>query len=247
LTSLVAGCVFAALLFVPLERRAALVSVSAFAFLTSLRKFASIDIGSHYAGIAHYASAVTWALFVCVLAPLALCGKNGPQRQTRAIFAALFLIVGGYSAYAGARILAVPREEASTPRGSVFLRDAGFFGSLSSRLKPGERVLSLPEPYALEPLFDLRPTTRHLLYLPPTLAYFGEAQLIEELEGNPPDVVVVFTRPTSEYGFAPFSEVYGLTMAAWLNSRYAQSFRHPGGTIFRRRATSTAGPYNPGP
>jgi hypothetical protein len=65
--------------------------------------------------------------------------------------------------------------------------------------------------------------------------------LIRKFERDPPDVVVVFTRPNWEYGVAPFGEGFGGRLAAWIQTHNRLVARSRGGSIFRRAAPGNGG------
>ena len=70
----------------------------------------------------------------------------------------------------------------------------------------------------------------------------AEEQLIRKFEQEPPDVVVVFVRPTWEYGVAPFGQGFGERLAAWIPAHNRLVATSPGGSIFRRAAAGEGGP-----
>ena len=64
----------------------------------------------------------------------------------------------------------------------------------------------------------------------------GQELLIARLEREPPDVIVVFQRPTWEYGVAPFGQGFGLLVADWIVRNARVVYEGPGGTVFRTAA-----------
>ena len=48
-----------------------------------------------------------------------------------------------------------------------------------------------------------------------------------------PEVVVIFDRPTVEWGVAPFGQGFGHRLAAWLQSNYSIVASPPGAVILR--------------
>ncbi len=246
LSSAAAAAVLLAALILRIEHRALTVSVATFALIVSLRAVVSADAGGHYAGVAHLATSLTWAILVCVLIPRAIGGPGSGAVLPRRIFGVALLLVGwSGAASAGVALATTANEPYASPRGKVFVRSEAFFAALGRSLRPGERVLTLPEPYALEPLFGVRPWSKFLLLLPPMLAQ-SEARLLADLERDPPDAVVVFDRPTPEYGVAPFGKGYGLRIADWLETHFVVVTRVAGGALWRPKGT-TPRPYNSRP
>jgi hypothetical protein len=62
--------------------------------------------------------------------------------------------------------------------------------------------------------------TRHLTFLPPELAIFGEEQILAELRANPPDFVALVQRDSYEYGLPLFGTDYGQSLIAWAREDY---------------------------
>lgn len=232
LSSVAAALVLAGALAGRIENRVLVVSVSAFALLVSLRTVVSAEAGDHYAGVAHLATALTWAILVCRMAPGAFAGPGPLSPAIRIAFGALFLIVGWTGVIsAGMALGTTANEPYASPRGTLFVKNAGFFSRLGKALRPEDRVLALPEPYGLEPIFGVRPWSKRLLYLPPAMKE-TESRLLLELERDPPEAVVVVDRPTPEYGVDAFGRGYGRATSEWLARRCGVE-RFPGGAIGR--------------
>jgi hypothetical protein len=235
LSTLVAIVVAGAAFFQrPLENRERIAAVATFGALVSLRTVFSADVGHHYAGVAHFPTALTWALLICVFFPLWLCGARDASAPARRVFAISFFVASWLSVSRGVAALDSPYfSRVRTPQGSVFVKNPSFFQLIEKNVRPHERVLALPEPSALEPLYGVRGWAPRLLWLPPSLDRTREAELIERLEKDPPDAVVVFFRPTPEYRVAPLGKGYGVTLWEWLSKHSRVVASSPGGTIFR--------------
>ncbi len=232
LSSVAAALVLAGGLAGRIENRVLVVSVAAFALLVSLRTVVSAEAGDHYAGVAHLATALTWAILICRMAPGTFVGPGPLSSTIRTAFGAVFLIVGWSGVIsAGMALGTTANEPYVSPRGTVFVKNAGFFSRLEKELRPEDRVLALPEPYGLEPIFGVRPWSKRLLHLPPAMKE-TEARLLLELERDPPDAVVVFDRPTPEYGVDAFGRGYGRATSEWL-ARHCAGRDSPGGAIGR--------------
>src|SRR5262249_24510118 len=102
-----------------------------------------------------------------------------------------------------------------TPRGRIWApaETAELYAVAGREIRPGERVLALPETNAVDVLFEARSASPFVLMMPGWLDARGEEQLIRKFETEPPDVIVVFQRPTWEYGVAPFSQGFGPLLA----------------------------------
>ena len=242
LSTLGAAAVLAAALALPMNCRALVVGVGAFGVLTSFRTVVSTDAVGHYAGVAHFATALTWVLLLCVLAPRALGDLPVPRGTLRRVLGLGLLVVGWSSALDAAFALGITgAERFDSPRGTIYVRNAAFFRSLEGPLHSGRRVLAIPEPYALEPLFGVEGWSRDLLLLPPQLDEV-ERRLVRDLDRDPPDAVVVFARPVVEYEVAPFGQGYGRSVQAWLDQHAEVVVRSPGGVIYRPRRAAASPP-----
>jgi hypothetical protein len=62
--------------------------------------------------------------------------------------------------------------------------------------------------------------TRYGTFLPTDAMFYGEDEVLRALEEHPPDCVVVFPRPTTEYGQAVFGLDYARHIADWLRAHY---------------------------
>ena len=239
LSTLGAVVVLATALALPMNCRALVVGVAAFGVLTSFRTVVSADAVGHYSGVAHFATGLTWVLLLCGLAPRAFGDLPAPRGVMRRVVGVGLLVVGWSSALDASLALGMTgRERFDSPRGAIFVEDAAFYRSLAGALRPGQRVLAMPEPYALEPVFGVRGWSRDLLLLPPQLDEV-EPGLVRELDRDPPDAVVVFSRPVVEYEVAPFGRGYGRSVQAWLDRNADMVARSRGGAIYRpRRAES---------
>jgi hypothetical protein len=70
----------------------------------------------------------------------------------------------------------------------------------------------------------------------------AEELLIRRFEQEPPDVVVVFRRPTWEYGVAPFGQGFGIRLAEWIQTHNRLVATSPGGNLYRRGAPGKDAP-----
>jgi hypothetical protein len=113
--------------------------------------------------------------------------------------------------------------------GVLLLRAARFF-----LFNLGERVLVLPEINAVDALFELHSVSPLLHHFPGWLDSYEEAELIRRLEKDPPSKVILFERPSAEFGIAPFGKGFGVDLMAWCTRNYRVVWSSPKGAILER-------------
>jgi hypothetical protein len=84
-------------------------------------------------------------------------------------------------------------------------------------------VLVLPETHAIDLLFRVQDASPFLIHLPGWLDRRAEDLLVSRLAAAPPSSIVIFERPTAEFGVAPFGRGYGRDLLAWITARYRVS------------------------
>jgi hypothetical protein len=216
--------------------RTFLAAFGIFAGLVCSRAAFSFATPGPYEGTGHLATSLTWLVLLCVVAPGPLTGGGPAAPWARRIIAVAVLITAVPYAWRGIQMMRFPSREAVVTRaGKVFLNgpQARFFEVLARELHPGERALVLPEVCAVNVLFDLRPASPFVHHI---IGWFDEAaerRLIARLEADPPDVVVIFDRPTAEFGIGPFGEGFGVLLADWCRRRYQPAAETPAGVILR--------------
>jgi len=221
-----------------IAERPTLIAFGLFAALTASRTAFSSDPSGPYVGVARFASCLTWVVFLCRLVPWALLASERPRRWFRIIAASALLIVGATGTWRGIESLAGPAKEAvQTRQGVIFVSPgtASFFRSIARTVSPGQRVWVLPEIDGVDALFDARNASPYPSHAPGWLDERAEADLLKRIEPNRPDVVVVFTRPTTEYAVAPFGLGYDRSIAAWIARNYSAVETSEAGTILRPR------------
>ncbi|MET0620853.1 MAG: hypothetical protein ABW056_11275 [Thermoanaerobaculia bacterium] len=90
----------------------------------------------------------------------------------------------------------------------------------------GPRVSTLvvfPEGQVLNFLTEKPNPLRQKLYIPGYLQASNEPQLLDDLRRTRPDAIVLWPRPTEEYGAAEFGIDYGRDVLAWIEQNYAVS------------------------
>jgi hypothetical protein len=209
-----------------------------FAGLVGLRTAVSWDLASPYSGVSHFATCLTWLLFLLCLVPDRIPGGSSSARWSRLVWTLVLLPAAWYWALNGMESL---REEGrgpvATPRGNVFpdARRGNLYARIGQELRPGERALFLPETSGLDVLFGVHDASPFLSHMPGWLDAHAEEALIRRFETRPPDVVVIFERPAQEFGVEEFGRGFGLRLAAWIESRYRPVATLRGGAILRLR------------
>jgi hypothetical protein len=93
----------------------------------------------------------------------------------------------------------------------------------------GATLVVFPEGEILNYLSGRRNPIRHKLYIPGYLAAGNEAKVLAELNRAGPDAVVIWRRPTSEYGPSLFALDYGRSIGEWIDRNYSMApFQPPG-------------------
>jgi hypothetical protein len=223
--------------------RSQLVAIGMFAGLAGVRAVFSPSISAHFDGPAHFATSLTWVLFLCVFAPRILARSPKAIRHARQLTAILLLVGAWWGAFGSAKSLRFPSTEAvETQRGTVFLDrwNASFYRLLSRELKAGERVLVLPEINSVDVIFELRNVSPLLFHIPGWLDPPLENELICRFEANPPDAVVLFNRPLQEFGVARFGKGYGELLSDWISRNYQPVATLRSGSLMRRKAMPSA-------
>lgn len=218
--------------------RPLVVALGVFGGLAGSRAAVSDMISGSYAAPAHFVEMATWMILLCLLLPTMLTGGGPPQLWARGLFAVVAIVAAW--PYAWSAIEALPAREHvrwETRRGSVFLdeRDARLFGLLESAIQPGDTVLVLPEISAVDVLFDARSVSPFLHLMPGWLDTPAERALIARFDAAPPKEIVLFERPTAEYGIGPFGEGFGVLLWDWCLRRYDVAARTAGGAVLRPR------------
>jgi hypothetical protein len=227
-----------ALLARNLPGRSFLVALATFAGLVGARAAFSPTITRHYAGPAHFASALTTVAFLVVFLPRLLLGESRSATYLRTITALLLLAVSWRQTGIGIQSLRFPSHVAlESQEGRIFIHPKyqELFNAIARDSRPGERLLALPETYAVDALFRLVSVSPFVEVLPGWLHADGERRLIERMEKSPPELVVLFQRPFKEFGSEPFGVGYGLLLADWCERNYRVVESFPAGKILRHR------------
>ena len=231
-----------ALLLANPEDRIPLVAIGIFAGLVATRTAFSTNLGGHYSGIGHFATSLTWVLFLFLLAPRLMPGPGKAAESTRRAAALLVFAIAWYGAILSVRSLAPPsRVSFETEKGRIWVgpRARRVFDGIRRVARKGEKVWVLPETNGVEVLFELVNVSPYEWHVPGWVDEKAEHKLVAALDRNPPDLVVVFDRSFPEFKIGSFGVGYDLVLAAWIERNYLVVDSSPGGKVFRRRGTTT--------
>ena len=225
-----------------LAGRASMLALSVFGGLVGARAAFSTERFGPYSGIAHFSTAFTWVLFLCVLVPKFLLRGDRAATWTRRAWAAVLLIVAGVGAVAGLESLKErSKESVRTPEGRITVSaDVAFFRAIGRNVRRGESIWVLPEINGVDVLFHARNVSPYPSHLPGWLDEEAEVELIRLVERHPPDVVVIFSRSVKEYGVADFGKGYDRLLSDWVERNYSVVEAMPAGRILRRTAPGSA-------
>ena len=85
---------------------------------------------------------------------------------------------------------------------------------------PGDGLVVFPEGEVLNLLSGRANPIRHKLYLPGYLTAENESEVLAELAKARPAAIVIWLRPTSEYGHSLFGRDYGRRIGGWIEKNY---------------------------
>lgn len=91
---------------------------------------------------------------------------------------------------------------------------------IATRTAAGATVTVMPEGVMLNYLTRRKNPTRHVNFMPPEVAMFGEERILHDVQRNPPDFVVLMHRPSIEYGLPLFGKDYAGTIYRWVREHY---------------------------
>lgn len=159
------------------------------------------------------------------------------RRRVRSAFAlAIVVLVAGAFV---ARLQGYARWEAVPIRGTGGLLTARkeiaaeieeLAVEVRAQTPGGGTLVVFPEGELLNFLSERDNPIRHKLYLPGYLTRQNEADVLRELQDARPSAIVLWRRPTSEYGPGMFGTDYGVGIRAWIDAEYlVRPFRAPGG------------------
>lgn len=97
-------------------------------------------------------------------------------------------------------------------------------------LAPGDATLAvIPEGASLNYWSRRVNPTPHVSFMPPELAFHGTGRMLGALEAHPPDIVVLWARPLTDYGVDRWGEpgAPGSEIADWVRRHYGRVERIP--------------------
>ena len=92
--------------------------------------------------------------------------------------------------------------------------------AIDSDLGEGQTLAVWPQGCMVNFLTRRKNPTPYIVLMPPEIAMFGEAKILESYRKDPPDFVLLLQCDTAEYGIGPFGEGYAQRIAAWLRTEY---------------------------
>src|SRR5581483_6835315 len=92
--------------------------------------------------------------------------------------------------------------------------------ALRDRIPPDATLVALPEGAMLNYLARRDDPTPYAQFMPPEVALFGEAAMVQALARRPPDWVAVVHKDTTEYGVPRFGRDYGMHLWKWVKRHY---------------------------
>lgn len=101
--------------------------------------------------------------------------------------------------------------------------------AIRTRTRDSDTLVVFPEGELLNYLSGRANPIRHKLYIPGYLNEGNEARILAELRRASPAAVVVWSRPTSEYGRSFFGEDYGRSIRTWVEEHYVPISAQPAG------------------
>jgi len=249
LSMLVAAATAALAVAGRVEAFESLVAIGVFSALLAARTGFAWDAGAPYGGVARFGTALCWPLLVCALLPRWLPGGQSAARRARQFAGWVLLPVAWLAAARGAtRLGNEGRVPLDTRIGRVWLTppNADLYRAMASRIRPGDRILALPEISAVDVVFGAHTASPYPHLLPGVLDDAVEAALVRDLERRPPEAIVVFERPTAEYGVEPLGAGFGRKLMSWIDENYGVAEQAAAGRILLRRG-GLPGRYNPLP
>jgi hypothetical protein len=170
---------------------------------------------------------VVLALTSWVPARLAARGADGGVFRA----AALGVLIAGFHACFGVEREILGRKTVRVGSGGDAFLAEDFHGvrgplvvrvlaDLERRVPPDGTLAVFPEGVMLNYLTRRRNPTRYVNFMPPEVLFFGEPRMLAAFEADPPDVVVLVHKDTTEYGFRFFGPSYGQRLASWIQRDY---------------------------
>ncbi|HVE65811.1 MAG TPA: hypothetical protein VNC59_04460 [Thermoanaerobaculia bacterium] len=154
---------------------------------------------------------------------------------------ACFAFAGRFLHYASDERVPVPGTEGMLSARAETAREIVALASvIREETREGDGLVVLPEGEILNYLSGRRNPIRHKLYLPGYVRDANEPDILREFGQEKPTAVVIWNRPTGEYGRGNLGSDYGRTIARWIDIHYIPLSSpigavggRPAGRIFR--------------
>jgi hypothetical protein len=111
---------------------------------------------------------------------------------------------------------------------------SGLLDGLDALMIPGDTLAVLPEGVMVNFLTRRANSTPYVNFMPPEFIIFGEDAMLRAFEADPPDMIVVIPKNTSEYGMGMFGRGYGEALLGWTRGSY-RTVAQVGQTLVLRR------------
>jgi hypothetical protein len=219
--------VFFALFVGSATRAPALGGFGLFGLLASHRRI------FHIGDSAYVAPPLLFA-FVSVAALLELAVEHEPsdvvrQRLRRGTLTALgaliaFSFVGRAVQYSSDPRVAIPGTAGMlSARPRLAQEIVSVASMIRERTRPGDGLVVFPEGQVLNFLSGRTNPLRQKLYIPGYLTSDNEAALLVDLNRKRPKAIVIWNRPTGEYGRGSFGTGYAKAINHWIQQNYVQA------------------------
>jgi len=154
---------------------------------------------------------------------------RGAWRWVLAALAAFAFLgrAAGYAAFEGRPIEGTSEMLFARPELASEIEQLGR--AIRERTPSAGTLAVFPEGEILNLLSQRANPIRHKLYLPGYLTDGNEPDVLDELARDPPDAIVIWRRPTTEYDRAMFGLDYGRRIRGWIDGEYTlQPYRAAG-------------------
>lgn len=102
----------------------------------------------------------------------------------------------------------------------------GALAEVEARTAPTDTLCVIPEGIMVNYLARRRTPVRHVNYMPPEIAIFGEQHILDDLEKSPPRFVLVVDKRTAEYGVPWFGRDYARELWSFFAQGYEPVWQH---------------------
>ena len=124
--------------------------------------------------------------------------------------------------YAGQDVVPVPGTGGMLSASATRAREiASAADAVRRATEPGDALVVIPEGQVLNEITGRRNPLRQKLYIPGYLTDENEAAVLEDFVRRRPRAIVIWYRPTSEYGPSLFGHGYGMRVMSWIRENYA--------------------------